>query len=158
MYKIMTWFEITTFYLEVAHPALLYLAKLSLDQGVIVNNVKILCTNNRISFDENNLLVNSSYFFNLLENITDNLLGTVTIHCQVSTKLVQLQGYGHPHHFCTSFSIQHGRLDTKCAISFCSHCRRRFLSSSTTTSILDIKGVWKYRLSGLCCRSCSTVF
>ena len=80
------------FYLEVAHPALLYLAKLSLDQVLIINNVKILCTNTRISLDDNNLLVNSSYFFNLLESITENILGTVTIHCHVTTKLVQLQG------------------------------------------------------------------
>ena len=80
------------FYLEVAHPALLHLAKLSLDQVIIINNVKILCTNTRVSLDDNNLLVNSTYFFNLLENITDYLLGTVTIHCHVTTKLVQLQG------------------------------------------------------------------
>ena len=51
------------FYLEVAHPALLHLAKLSLDQVIIINNVKILCTNTRVSLDENNLLVNSTYFF-----------------------------------------------------------------------------------------------
>ena len=65
------------FYLKVANPALLFLAKQSanLVNSLVINTVKIHCTNSDVS------------------NCTSgNTLGTVTIHSHVSTRLVQLQG------------------------------------------------------------------
>ena len=42
--------------------------------------------------DNQNLLINSTYFFDLLEATNNVVLGKVTIHCHVTTKVVQLQG------------------------------------------------------------------
>ena len=81
------------FYIQVASPALLSLAKqTSQPHSLVINNIRIRCSNRRISLDNQNLLVNSTYFFDLLEPTNDKVLGKVTIHCHVTTKVVQLQG------------------------------------------------------------------
>ena len=81
------------FYIQVASPALHSLAKQTCDpQSLVINNIKIKCSNSRISLDNHNLMVNSTYFFDLLEASTDIVLGKVTVHCHVTTKVVQLQG------------------------------------------------------------------
>ena len=81
------------FYLEVAGPALLSLAKQTSDNSsLIIKNIRIACTNTRMSLDNQNFHVNSTFFFNLHNIESDNLLGSVTIHCHVTTLTVQLQG------------------------------------------------------------------
>ena len=80
------------FYLEVASPALLSLAKQTCDASLVINDVGIKCLNSRISLDSHNLLVNSTFFFDLLDTASGESLGKVTIHCHVTTKVVQLQG------------------------------------------------------------------
>ena len=46
-------------YLEVARPALLFLAKQSCDDSSLtINDVIIHCTNSRVNLDDQNLLVN----------------------------------------------------------------------------------------------------
>ena len=69
------------FYLWVASPVLLDLAKQTCDTGLVISNINIKCTNSRISLDENNLHVNSTYFFELSDSDTEALLGKVTVHC-----------------------------------------------------------------------------
>ena len=81
------------FYIQVASPALHSLAKQTCDpQSLVINNIRIKCSNSRISLDNHNFLVNTTYFFDLYETSTDISLGKVTIHCHVTTKVVQLQG------------------------------------------------------------------
>ena len=80
------------FYLWVATPVLLDLAKQACDTNLTISNINIQCTNNRISLDENNLHVNSTYFFELADSVTEALLGRVTVHCHVTTKVIQFQG------------------------------------------------------------------
>ena len=80
------------FFLEVASPALLSLAKQTCDLShVIINNVRIDCTNSRISLDNHNFLINNTFFFNLVDNTTA-ATGKVTVHCHTSTRTVHLQG------------------------------------------------------------------
>ena len=84
------------FFLEVARPAILSLSKQTCDTSkLIIKNVKISCTNSRISLDNHNLQVNSTLFFNLHDCITEVLLGKVTVHIHVTTKVVQIQGSKH---------------------------------------------------------------
>ena len=82
------------FYLEVANPALLFLAKQSSDisSTLIIDKVIIRCTNSRASLDNCSLLVNLTYFFDLCDSMNGDVLGSVTIHCHITTKLVQIQG------------------------------------------------------------------
>ena len=79
------------FYLEVATKALQDIAKHSCDTPLVIANMKIQCSNNRISLDNQNLLVNNTLFFNILDH-ADSSLGKVTVHCHATTKVVQLQG------------------------------------------------------------------
>ena len=81
------------FYLEVASPALLSLAKQTCENSqLVITGVRILCANTRINLDNHNLHVNSTYFFDLLDDKSESVLGKVTIHCHVTTRVVQLQG------------------------------------------------------------------
>ena len=81
------------FYLKVGNPALLFLARQASDSSkpLIIDNVKIHCKNSVTTLDNHNLLVNFTYFYDL-DCSLGNILGTVTIHSHVSTRLVQLQG------------------------------------------------------------------
>ena len=81
------------FYNEVARPAILSLAKQASvsPSPVIMNDVQIQCRTNRVSFDDHDLLVNSTFCFDLL-NIVGMSIGIVSIHCHNTTRLVQLQG------------------------------------------------------------------
>ena len=79
------------FYLEVASPALLSLAKQTCENSqLVVTGVRILCANTRINLDDHNFHVNSTYFFDLLDDKSESVLGKVTIHCHVTTRVVQL--------------------------------------------------------------------
>ena len=81
------------FYLNVASPALLYLAKQTCGSSqLVITGIRIQCSNSRISLDDHNLHVNSTYFFELLDDNTGSVCGKVTVHCHVTAKLVQLQG------------------------------------------------------------------
>ena len=76
-----------------ASPAILDLARQTCeDKSFIISNIIIRCSNSRISLDENNLHVNSTYFFDLTDLTHDAPIGKVTIHCHVTTKVIQLQG------------------------------------------------------------------
>ena len=55
-------------------------------------SVRIQCSNTRINLDSNNLHVNSTYFFDLLDDKSGSMLAKVTIRCHVTTRVVQLQG------------------------------------------------------------------
>ena len=81
------------FYLQVANPALLALAKQSSNSSspLAIKDLLIHCTNSRISLDSHDLLVNHTYFFEVLDRPLGNLLGKVTVHCHVTSRLVQLQ-------------------------------------------------------------------
>ena len=79
------------FYLEVASPGLLSLANQTAGSSIVIQNLKIKCCNSKNSLDTANLLINSTYFFDLADN-SGHLLGRVTVHCHVTTKVVQLQG------------------------------------------------------------------
>ena len=80
------------FFLKVILPCFLELALQACipDQPLVIDGINIQCTNQRASLDNSNLNVNHIYFFNLSD--TGVNLATVTIHCHVTTKLVQLQG------------------------------------------------------------------
>ena len=81
------------FYLEVGSPALLSLAKQTCGTSQLaVTGVRIQCSNTRISLDDHNLHVNSTYFFDLLDDNSGFVLGKVTVHCHVTTRVIQLQG------------------------------------------------------------------
>ena len=81
------------FYVEVASPALLSLAKQTCDTSwLTIKSVRISCFNSRVSIDDHNLLVNNTYFFDLFDDMSGSTLGRVTVHCHVTSKLVQLQG------------------------------------------------------------------
>ena len=71
------------FYLEVATKALQNIAKQSCVTPLVIANMKVQCTNNRISLDNQNLLVNNTLFFNILDH-ADLSLGKVTVHCHVT--------------------------------------------------------------------------
>ena len=79
------------FFLAVANPALLVLAKESFDVSRI-NNMDIQCMNNRISLDICDLQINNVYFFNIVDPTDKVIIANVTIHCHITTKLIQLQG------------------------------------------------------------------
>ena len=79
------------FYLKVASPALLSLANQTVEKPLELCNLKIKCCNSKISLDTANLLINSTYSFDLADN-SNLVLGRVTVHCHVTTKVVQLQG------------------------------------------------------------------
>ena len=81
------------FYLEVGSPALLSLAKQTCATSqLVVTGVRIHCSNTRISLDDHNLHVNSTYFFDLLDDSSGSALAKVTVHCHVTTRVIQLQG------------------------------------------------------------------
>ena len=81
------------FYLKVGNPALLFLARQASDSSkpLVIDNIRIHCKNSVTTLDNHNLLVNFTYFYDLHCSL-GNILGTVTIHSHVSTRLVQLQG------------------------------------------------------------------
>ena len=66
------------FFLEVAGPALIDLAKQSLNK-IPIKNCFIQCTNTRTSLDIFDLHVNSIFFFNI-SNVDKSIIGSVTIH------------------------------------------------------------------------------
>ena len=81
------------FFIRVGSPAILDLARQTCEnKSLNICNIKIRCSNSRISLDENNLHVNSTYFFDLTDFTNDALVGKVTVHCHVTTKVIQLQG------------------------------------------------------------------
>ena len=79
------------FYLEVASPALLSLANQSAEKPLEICNLNIKCCNTKNSLDATNLLINNTYSFDLTDS-SNILLGRVTVHCHVTSKVVQLQG------------------------------------------------------------------
>ena len=81
------------FFLEVANPAMLDLAKQTYDNHQLkFGDVFVKCSNTRLSLDNHNLLVNNTLFFDLCNITSGNTIGTVTAHCHITTKVIQLQG------------------------------------------------------------------
>ena len=81
------------FFLEVASPGFLDLAKQSSDlsKPLKIDDIVLFCTNNRTSLDELDLHLNVMYSYDLYaHDKMDCPLATVTIHCHTTTKLVQL--------------------------------------------------------------------
>ena len=80
------------FFLEVIKPGFIELEQQSndLSSPLIIDNVTIHCTNENSSRDNYDLHINTTYMYSLSDHT--GVLGTVRIHCHVTTKLVQLQG------------------------------------------------------------------
>ena len=83
------------FFLEVITPGFLELAIQAGDpkKPLVIDDIILNCTNERASLDSCNLQLNTTFFFTLYDKKdVSAVLATVTIHCHVTTKLVQLQG------------------------------------------------------------------
>ena len=83
------------FFLEVISPGFLSLARQSSNafEPLVIDDVAVVCTNERASIDNGDLLLNTIFSFNLCDSKdVAVILASVTVHCHITTKLVQLQG------------------------------------------------------------------
>ena len=83
------------FFLEVINPGFLELSQQASDpkKPLVIDGIVLNCSNERASLDNSDLQFNTVYFFSLSDsNNLSVVLGTVTIHCHKTSKLVQLQG------------------------------------------------------------------